>query len=33
MSENNEENECDLDGLTPVVLEDRFDRKVKFDSW
>ena len=33
MSENNEETERDLDGLTPVVLEDRFDRKVKFDSW
>ena len=33
MSENNEETERDLDGLTPVVLEDRFDRKVKFDYW
>lgn len=25
--------ESDEDGLTPAILEARFDRKVKFDSW
>ena len=33
MEENSQENERDEDGLTPAVLEARFDRKIKFDSW
>jgi hypothetical protein len=25
--------EADLDGLTPAILESRYDRKNKVDSW
>ena len=28
-----EDDEKDLDGLTPSMLEARFDKKVKVDSW
>lgn len=33
MDEVEEVVEKDLDGLTPSILESRFDRKVKVDSW
>ena len=32
-SEEQQEEACDEDGLTPATLEARFDRKVNFDSW
>ena len=32
-SEEQQEEACDEDGLTPAILEARFDRKVNFDSW
>ncbi len=35
LEENSEETteETDLDGLTPAILEKRYDRKNKVDSW
>ena len=32
-SDEEEDNEADKDGLTPAVLESRFDRQVPVESW